>query len=90
MKHGHSKALKKRLMRRHGGCQACGGGQLGGGRHAPVLEIHHYVPRHMGGADTEDNAVLVCRPCHAAIHNGEIVSPEPSGAHARQEKREEK
>jgi 5-methylcytosine-specific restriction endonuclease McrA len=28
------------------------------------LTIHHIIPQSMGGADTIDNAVGLCRPCH--------------------------
>ena len=65
------KTLKKRLMRRFGGCQVCGGGVIGGSRHSPTLEVHHIIARAAGGADTADNAMLVCRPCHVEIHKGE-------------------
>jgi 5-methylcytosine-specific restriction endonuclease McrA len=36
------------------------------------LTLHHLIPREMGGATEEDNLLSVCRPCHDAIHSGEI------------------
>ena len=70
-RHAYKKSLRRRLIRRYGGCQACGGGQSGGSRHAPVLEIHHVIPVSAGGETTEANARLLCRPCHVAIHRGQ-------------------
>jgi hypothetical protein len=31
---------------------------------APLLERCHLVPRQLGGSDTPDNLVLLCRACH--------------------------
>jgi len=36
------------------------------------LTLHHLIPREMGGATEEENLLSVCRPCHDAIHRGEI------------------
>lgn len=31
------------------------------------IELHHLVPRSLGGDDVADNLVPLCRECHAAI-----------------------
>ena len=72
------KNLKKKLFDIHGGCQICGEGTLGGSRIGKILEVHHYTPRNQGGTETIDNAVLLCRPCHADVHNNKIESPKPT------------
>ncbi len=36
------------------------------------VTLHHLIPRKMGGATEEENLLSVCRPCHDAIHRGEI------------------
>jgi 5-methylcytosine-specific restriction endonuclease McrA len=36
------------------------------------LTLHHLIPKEMGGATEEENLLSVCRPCHDAIHSGEI------------------
>jgi hypothetical protein len=46
------------------GCRLCGS-EL-------ELTLHHLIPRGMGGATEEENLLSVCRPCHDAIHRGEI------------------
>lgn len=32
-------------------------------------QVHHVIPRSMGGADVEQNMVLLCSTCHDAVHN---------------------
>lgn len=32
-----------------------------------LIEFHHLVPRAIGGSDTEDNIVPLCRDCHELI-----------------------
>ena len=72
------KSLRKTLIKRlHKACQSCGGGTVGGSRHDPILEVHHYIYRAKGGEDTMANAVLLCRPCHVRVHQGVLVSPTP-------------
>ena len=39
-------------------CEECG---------QPGQEVHHIVPRFLGGADTPDNLAVLCRPCHQRI-----------------------
>lgn len=36
----------------------------GCGRKVKKLTIHHIVPQTMGGSDTRNNAVGLCRDCH--------------------------
>ena len=64
MKH---KAIKgdrlNRLIKMHGDvCIACGADR--------DIEWHHVFPLHLGGPDTDENIVPVCRDCHLCIHSG--------------------
>ncbi len=62
--------LKKKLVKKFGGCVGCGGGSAGGSsRHDPVLQPHHITPREFGGKTTSNNAMIVCRDCHVIIHS---------------------
>ena len=80
----YTKAAKKRLLRRAGyACQACGGGTVGGSRHAARLEIHHYTPRSSGGLTAAENAVVLCLSCHVRVHAGTLTCPTPTGAEGR-------
>jgi 5-methylcytosine-specific restriction endonuclease McrA len=72
------KVIKKKLYDIHHGCQICGEGTIGGSRTDKILEVHHYVPRNSGGTETLENSVLLCRNCHADVHNNKIQSPKPS------------
>lgn len=71
------KTIKKKLFDIHKGCQICGEGTIGGSRNDKVLEVHHYNSRSSGGTETLENSVLLCRKCHADVHNNKIKSPEP-------------
>ena len=54
--------LRAAALRRDGGrCQRCG---------AEAVEVHHVVPMSAGGADTLDNVLSLCEPCHAREHDG--------------------
>jgi hypothetical protein len=46
------------------GCHLCGS--------RLEVTLHHLIPRQMGGATEEENLLSVCRPCHDAIHSGQI------------------
>lgn len=37
-------------------------------RQGNLLEFHHRIPSSLGGPDTEENAVLLCIPCHLNAH----------------------
>lgn len=40
-------------------CAGCG---------APATQLHHIVPRHMGGHNNIENIVALCGECHAKAH----------------------
>ncbi len=40
-------------------CELCGG--------TNILQVHHKVPRRLGGTDALDNLRLVCRDCHLFV-----------------------
>ena len=43
------------------------------------FEYHHVVPRSEGGADSAENAVLLCHDCHGRVHAGNrLTLREPS------------
>lgn len=35
-----------------------------------TLDVHHIVPRGVGGSNRFSNLVLLCRQCHDAVHEG--------------------
>ena len=60
-------AIKRRDR---GYCQDCGTG-------AGYFEVHHIIPRGLGGSDHPANLKLVCQNCHKKYNekfNGEIIS----------------
>lgn len=60
-KAANMRAVRAEVIRRDKGkCRCCG---------RKGTDLHHVRFRSMGGGDTVDNLVLVCRdPCHRAIH----------------------
>ena len=54
------RAVYAAVTARDGCCRCCG--------RSSGLHRHHIVFRSQGGATTEQNVVLVCLVCHAAIH----------------------
>lgn len=57
-------ALKRRVRQRDGGrCVAC---------YKSGCDMHHILPKSMGGRDTDTNCVLLCRQCHTYRHAGLI------------------
>lgn len=53
-----SNELKMKVRREQKGvCADCG-------EKPSKLTIHHIIPQSMGGPDTRDNAVGLCRECH--------------------------
>ena len=51
------KNRKAALLRDNNQCQKCH-------RRASLLDVHHKVPRVLGGTNDLDNLVSLCRPCH--------------------------
>ena len=50
--------IRERILVRDGAaCIECGKG-------VGPLEIHHRVPLHLGGAESDENRVLLCEDCH--------------------------
>lgn len=45
-------------------CEVCGRRWVDGWK----LEVHHKIPKSMGGQDTEDNAQILCLGCHITAH----------------------
>ena len=46
---------------------------------ASQLQTHHVLPKFCGGADTRDNAIMLCKDCHSradrdAFDNGVLVN----------------
>lgn len=46
---------------KQGPCRVCGGHGFG------ANELHHVVPRAIGGSDTEANIVPLCHDCHERV-----------------------
>ncbi len=64
------KKLKKKLIKKTGGCLACGQGEMASGsRHQNPIELHHIIPKMYGGDDDKKNALVVCKKCHLDMHN---------------------
>ncbi len=60
--------LKEKVARLRGGiCERCGESNYA------ILEIHHKIERHKGGADAIKNLELLCPNCHAAHHLGKSL-----------------
>lgn len=58
------KQISKSIKERDGfTCQVCGNDDW--------LEVHHIIPRIMGGTDTDDNLITLCKKCHELIPKGE-------------------
>jgi len=73
-------ALRRRVMRRDGGC--C---RVPGCRLADFVDVHHLKPRAEGGGSTLENLVTLCSAHHRAIHRGQLfVEATPSGGLAFQ------
>jgi hypothetical protein len=45
--------------------------EAAGCRHAQFLQVHHRVPRELGGAGDLANLVVLCSRCHRALHEHE-------------------
>ena len=54
-------SLRRQVLRRDGWrCQCCGT--------MSNLEVHHREFRSHSGADSEENLITLCAPCHARVH----------------------
>jgi 5-methylcytosine-specific restriction endonuclease McrA len=54
-------SLRQQILRRDGWrCQSCGT--------MSNLEVHHRKFRSHSGADSEENLITLCSPCHARVH----------------------
>lgn len=58
--------IKKSVMTRDNSTCACC--KRGGEQYVDVLDYHHVVPVHLGGADTVDNGLMLCVACHRMVH----------------------
>jgi hypothetical protein len=64
------KQIREQVIERdRGKCQNCCAsvGQSG--------DVHHVVPRGKGGSDRLSNLVLLCRECHDAVHDDDVMAP---------------
>jgi 5-methylcytosine-specific restriction endonuclease McrA len=53
--------LRNQILRRDGWrCQSCGS--------MSNLEVHHRKFRSHSGEDSEENLIVLCNACHAAVH----------------------
>lgn len=46
-------------MKTHRQCELCGNNRN--------LEIHHIIPRSLGGTNEIDNLIVICNVCHARL-----------------------
>ncbi len=61
-------STRRLIHRRDGG--RC---KMPGCRSTRCLEIHHIVPRSLGGTNDPEKLALICDGCHAALHRGLIT-----------------
>jgi len=61
-------ALRRRVMRKDGGC--C---RVPGCQQAVFVDVHHLELRSEGGRDTLENLVTLCAAHHRATHHGQLV-----------------
>lgn len=54
---------RARILARDGGCS----GRFLGGECSAVLDVHHIVPRDLGGTDEDDNLMVVCHSHHPQV-----------------------
>ncbi len=46
--------------------------QRAGCRHTQFLEVHHIVPRLLGGSNDPDNCICLCSACHGLFHKQKV------------------
>jgi 5-methylcytosine-specific restriction endonuclease McrA len=60
-------AMRRAVLARDGhGCQ------VPGCRHVQFLEVHHIVPRLVGGDHSPENLVTICSSCHRLLHKKKL------------------
>lgn len=60
------KKTKKILYENRGSkCEICGY------NNSNILQVHHIIPRSMGGNNKFTNLQIVCPNCHGTVHNGD-------------------
>ncbi|MFB5165149.1 HNH endonuclease [Parageobacillus toebii] len=60
---GFTQSLSEKIKQRDGyACYVC--------EDTKTLEVHHILPRKLGGSHSEDNLVTLCTKCHRAIETG--------------------
>lgn len=64
-------ATRRRLLEKRGACERCGSTRF--------LQVHHKVPRSVGGDDSDGNLMLLCYKCHFGIYH----RPGRYGIHTR-------
>lgn len=54
--------IRMELLKRYRRCELCGDDR--------GLEVHHKIPRSLGGSNDKNNLIVLCGKCHAILHNG--------------------
>lgn len=61
-------------------CRCCGWSQDNSAEDRPrLLELHHVEHHARGGANSEDNLIVLCSKCHDEVHAGRLVESPSSG-----------
>jgi len=55
------RTITKILDRSHKGCSICGWNES-------TCDLHHIIPKFLGGNDENSNLIIVCPNCHRIIH----------------------
>ena len=42
--------------------------------HTQFLEVHHLVPRSLGGTNDPENPICLCSACHKLLHDNNIIN----------------
>ena len=64
---GFSKTLREQALERdHYACYICGS--------TGWLQVHHIVPRRIGGKHTLDNLITLCSGCHSSVEAGDTAN----------------
>ena len=60
-------------------CQECGvtAEEIG----TKLIHAHHIKPKSLGGENTLENGVTVCKPCHVTVYHNKVLRPysKPNG-----------